>query len=195
MSQEIYNQIQLFCLFLFLLVFIGRTVYLHIRNNIRVFALGSGKGGLQRFVELFFFVLLVAWLIEVFLYTQPWNICLFPYPLSIVLFDSEIIKFTGLILIITGQIIFLMALYAFGDSWRVGVDKKTPDKLVTNGIFSISRNPIFLFLDLYFIGTFLINGTLIFLLFSTVIIAGMHYQILQEERFLLQKYGMVYQRY
>jgi protein-S-isoprenylcysteine O-methyltransferase Ste14 len=44
---------------------------------------------------------------------------------------------------------------------------------------------IFVFLDLYFAGTFFINGTLIFLVFAVVVIAGVHYQIMQEESFLL----------
>ena len=29
-------------------------------------------------------------------------------------------------------------------SWRIGIDKKNKAKLVTHGLFSLSRNPIFL---------------------------------------------------
>jgi protein-S-isoprenylcysteine O-methyltransferase Ste14 len=53
----------------------------------------------------------------------------------------------------------------------------------------------FLFIDLYFIGTFLINGTLFFLLTALIIVIGIHYQILQEERFLTQHYGDSYREY
>jgi hypothetical protein len=56
-------------------------------------------------------------------------------------------------------------------------------------MFALSRNPIFVFLDLYAFGTFLINGTLGFLLFALVLAGGIHYQILQEENFLQRTYG------
>ncbi|MBN1873531.1 MAG: hypothetical protein JXA33_04815, partial [Anaerolineae bacterium] len=55
--------------------------------------------------------------------------------------------------------------------------------------------PIFLFVDLYLIGTFFINGTASFLIFTVLILAGLHYQILQEEKFLAQTYGRAYQDY
>ena len=87
------------------------------------------------------------------------------------------------------------ALIAFGNSWRIGIDEKSADALVTNGIFALSRNPIFAFIDLYFIGTFLINGTLVFLVFAVVTVLALHYQILQEEKFLLSKYCQAYQVY
>jgi protein-S-isoprenylcysteine O-methyltransferase Ste14 len=75
------------------------------------------------------------------------------------------------------------------------VDNSQPGALVTQGVFAISRNPIFVFLNLYTAGTFLINGTFIFLIFGVLMAAALHYQILQEERFLLQTYGDSYRSY
>jgi protein-S-isoprenylcysteine O-methyltransferase Ste14 len=49
--------------------------------------------------------------------------------------------------------------------------------------------------DLYLVGTFLINGTVIFLLLAILVVAGLHYQILQEEKFLAQPYGKAYRNY
>jgi protein-S-isoprenylcysteine O-methyltransferase Ste14 len=60
---------------------------------------------------------------------------------------------------------------------------------------TVSRNPIFIFIDIYFIGTFLINETLIFLIFAALAVIGMHYQIMQEEKFLAKAYGQVYKDY
>jgi len=94
-----------------------------------------------------------------------------------------------------GGAVFILALVSFGASWRIGIDAKTPGGLVTTGIFALSRNPIFVFLDLYAFGTFLINGTLGFLLFALVLAAGIHYQILQEESFLRRTYGTDYHDY
>jgi len=67
--------------------------------------------------------------------------------------------------------------------------------LVTTGMFALSRNPIFVFLDLYAFGTFLINERLGFLLSALVLAAGIHYQILQEESFLRSTYGKAYHDY
>src|SRR6185295_349576 len=78
--------------------------------------------------------------------------------------DSGYARFVGAVLVCAGLLIFGIALISFGDSWRIGIDRKTPAALVTGGIFAISRNPIFVFLDFYLAGTFLINGTLIFLI-------------------------------
>jgi protein-S-isoprenylcysteine O-methyltransferase Ste14 len=66
---------------------------------------------------------------------------------------------------------------------------------VTTGIYFYSRNPIYLFFDLYFLGTFFINGSLFFLLTAVLGALNLHYQILQEERFLADTYGAVYKAY
>ena len=109
--------------------------------------------------------------------------------------DSVPLKVVGSLLVVVGFVFFLSALLAFENSWRIGIDTRSPGKLVTTGIFALSRNPIFCFIDLYFAGTFLINGTLIFLVFAVSVVAGVHYQILQEERFLESQYGSAYRDY
>jgi protein-S-isoprenylcysteine O-methyltransferase Ste14 len=67
--------------------------------------------------------------------------------------------------------------------------------LITTGIFSLSRNPIFLSMNLYFLGTFLIYSNLFFLLSFVCMAFGFHYQIRHEEIFLFQEYGNSYSRY
>ena len=120
---------------------------------------------------------------------------IFPPPLDTLLFDSNIAKLVGVALITFGLIMFVWAYVSFGDSWRVGFDVKTPGALVTTGLFALTRNPIYVFLDLWFIGIFLINGTLIFLIFAVLAFAAIHWQILKEESFLTNLYGQPYQDY
>ena len=110
-------------------------------------------------------------------------------------YSSVVLSIPGVVLITIGLVIFIMSLRDFGRSWRVGIDKDTSDKLVTAGIFSVSRNPMFLFLDMYFIGIALIYPNFFFMLSCLIVIPGLHYQILQEEKFLLSKYGEEYERY
>ena len=80
---------------------------------------------------------------------------------------------------------------AFGNSWRVGIDERTPGELDSRGIFVLTRNPISLSLIVYASGTFLIYGRLILLVFGVLIVVGVQYQIIQEEKFLLDRYGIL----
>ena len=178
-----------------MVVFIGRSIILYTRHGINPLVLGVGKTGFRRYVELSFFVGLVFWIVEILIQVFHWEWHIFGSFFAIAVVNSFLAKITGMILIVLSFVLFLLALAAFGQSWRVGIDEATPGDLVTHGIFEFSRNPIFLFIDLYFFGTFLINGTLFFLLIAGVVILGMHYQILQEEIFLMQTYGQPYHNY
>ena len=193
--QTFFDIFQIITLITFLVVFIGRSLYLYFRYGINPLVLGVGKGGIRRITEIGFFVGLVLWIYEVAATALHWTTHLFGGIFTSVLLNSLAAKSIGVVLITCGFALFVSALVAFGQSWRVGIDIRTPGELVTHGIFTYSRNPIFLFIDLYFLGTFLINGTLFFLLAALIVIVGIHYQILQEERFLLQYYGNSYQEY
>jgi protein-S-isoprenylcysteine O-methyltransferase Ste14 len=146
-------------------------------------------------VELMAVIGLVAWIIEVLLYAGHSAFRISPSRLDSQLVSSFAAKSIGAAMVTLGLILFGLAVVSFGDSWRVGFDVKTPGTLVTRGIFAVSRNPIYVFLDLWFLGIFLINGTLIFLIFAVLAVAFLHWQILQEEEFLLRLYGEPYQSY
>jgi len=179
----------------FLVVFLGRTLILRLRQGINPFALGQGKKGLHRFFELALFPWLVVWLLAILvsaLHGPRGLLAVIGTPLVL---NSLPLQIAGCLLIAFGNILFVWALISFGNSWRVGIDARQAGALVTDGAFAFSRNPIFVFLDLYFLGTFLINGTLTFLIFAGVTILGIHTQILQEERFLLSRYGQAYREY
>jgi len=190
-----FGYFQLAALAVILLVFVGRSVYLRFGRNINPFALGVGKRGLRRVVEVGFLVIFALLVTEILATSLGLDWRIFPAPLQRRLLDSLSSQIAGVALVTAGGAIFILALVSFGASWRIGIDAKTPGDLVTTGMFALSRNPIFVFLDLYAFGTFLINGTLGFLLFALVLAAGTHYQILQEESFLRRTYGTVYHDY
>lgn len=188
-----YFQVASVVIFLFILV--GKILYLLLSRNINPIAIGGGKKGLRLAVESISFAGLTVWAVEVLLYAFHARFRIFPSPLEVQLVSSQPVKLIGVALAFLGLVVFAMAYFSFGDSWRVGFDVKSPGALVTTGIFSISRNPIYLFLDLWFIGIFLINGTLTFLIFAALAVAAMHWQIRQEEAFLANLYGQPYQDY
>jgi protein-S-isoprenylcysteine O-methyltransferase Ste14 len=51
----------------------------------------------------------------------------------------------------------ILAQITMKNSWRMGVDKENKAELITSGLFSISRNPFFLGLLLFFMSIFLIS--------------------------------------
>ncbi len=179
---------------IFLLVISTKAVYLRLTQNINAIVIGRGKKGFHLALELYAFAGLAVWMIEGILYSlhKPH---IFPAPLDIRLIDGTAVRVVGVVVLTFGLIILIWAFISFGRSWRVGMDLKTPGELVTTGIFARTRNPIYVFLILWFVGTFLIHGTLIFLIFALLAIGHLHYQILREEKFLIGLYGQPFKDY
>ena len=190
---NIINISMLIILGIFYFLLISRTIMLRMRG-VKAFVLGKGKRGLAAVVEVLFFIGLFVWSFEIVRHSIHWHTDFLPV-LSRYFFNVPVVRITGLVISGLGLIIFLTALVSFSNSWRVGIDKENPGSLVTTGIFAVSRNPIFLFIDLFFIGVFLVFSNLFFLLAAIVVITGIHFQILQEEKFLLSEYGDAYRHY
>ena len=177
------------------LIIFTKAAYLRLSRNITAIVAGRDSRGLARVFEIAAFAGLVFWMVEVVSYALHSSFRILPAPFHYQLLESFPAKVAGVLLISAGLIVFILAFFNFGDSWRVGVDYETPGALVTRGIFSLTRNPIYVFIDSWFIGTFLINGTLIFLVLAVLAIAAQHWQILREEEFLKQRYGKAYEHY
>ncbi len=104
-------------------------------------------------------------------------------------------RFTGFLIGILGDVIFLLSVLCMKDSWRAGIPDKDKTELVTNGIYRYSRNPAFLGFDFMYIGVLLMYGNLLTLVFSVFAVVMLHLQILQEERYLVNAFGAPYQEY
>ena len=109
--------------------------------------------------------------------------------------NSIWVKIPGLAVLVSAFILFIWAQLALGNSWRLGIDRRHPGKLVTREIYSLSRHPIYLFFDLYFFAVFLLNANLVFLLFNIIIASVLHLQIMAEEKFMSDYYGAPYKEY
>lgn len=67
--------------------------------------------------------------------------------------------------------------------------------MVTGGIYSISRNPVFLAFDCVYAGLLLMFLNWVLLIFSVFAAVMLHLQILQEEQFLIGRFGAEYSSY
>ena len=90
---------------------------------------------------------------------------------------------------------FFLTLIGFGDSFRVGIDEHKPGKLVTRGMFAISRNPIYVCFLLFFSGLFFVHHNIVIAAAVVVFALAIHRQVLREEKFLMEYYGTEYEDY
>jgi protein-S-isoprenylcysteine O-methyltransferase Ste14 len=111
------------------------------------------------------------------------------------LFQSEAASWAGVFFCSVGVLLLLWSLVSFGRSFRVGIDVEHPDKLITTGIFNISRNPTYLAFGLVLIGQFLIFPDFVFLAYLVGAALLIHRQVLREEVFLKGFYGADYTLY
>jgi protein-S-isoprenylcysteine O-methyltransferase Ste14 len=188
------NVLVMMLLVLFYLLFLGRSLLL-IGQGVNPWMLGKGKRRLRQAVELLFLVGLVYWTFENFNAALGYRWPVLPELFYRPLFTSHALAGAGCLAMLLGLFLFSWALFSFGASWRIGIDRHSPGRLVTGGIFGTTRNPVFVAVDLFFLGSLLIYANLFFLLIFVLAALGIHYQILQEERFLLEQYGEAYARY
>jgi protein-S-isoprenylcysteine O-methyltransferase Ste14 len=189
-----FDYFQVITLIVFLMVFFGRTIWLGIKGT-KVFVIGSGKKGFAAFLEKSFLVFFPIWLIETGIHSLHLNIQFLPLVMVKLIIKNQIIQFAGAVVIFVGLLVFCLALVSFSSSWRVGIDTVSSGDLITTGVFSVTRNPIFLAMDLYFLGTFLIYSNLFFLMCFVCSALGFQFQIRQEETFLIARYGANYRKY
>ena len=104
-------------------------------------------------------------------------------------------RFTGFCVGMLGDLIFLISVLCMKDSWRAGIPEEDRTELVTEGIYSFSRNPAFLGFDLQYIGVLLMFCNLLTAAFTVFAVSMLHLQILQEERYLTAAFGPEYLQY
>jgi protein-S-isoprenylcysteine O-methyltransferase Ste14 len=112
-----------------------------------------------------------------------------PYLVTSSLLNSELVSWIGICVGIIGLVILVASLVSFGESFRIGIDEATQDKLVTTGIFSKTRNPVYVAFALVLLCQLLVFQTLFFLIYLLGAVWLFHRQVLLEEKFLEAKYG------
>ena len=104
-------------------------------------------------------------------------------------------RFTGFLIGMLGDIIFLISVVCMKDSWRAGIPDKDKTELVTNGIYKFSRNPAFLGFDFMYAGVLLMYFNPLTAVFSLFAAVTLLLQILQEEKYLTSVFGSSYTAY
>ena len=133
------------------------------------------------------------WIIE--LIKPAFEISVLPEGMTNLLVESIFLKIAGVSLISISLVLLAVTLYHFKTSLRFGTNEKNKGELITTGIFSLTRNPFFLSLDLYFLGISMLLPTLFFIGFSALALISIHFFILNEEKFMIKVYSEEYEKY
>ncbi len=122
-----------------------------------------------------------------------------PIQLISIILDLNIlndnVRFIGFFIGILGDILFLISIITMKNSWRAGIPSEDKTELIYKGIYKISRNPAFLGFDLMYISICLLYCNLFTIIFSLFAIIMLHFQILQEEKYLEKTFGEEYLSY
>jgi protein-S-isoprenylcysteine O-methyltransferase Ste14 len=182
----------IFFIIYFGVVFVLKSVLVAKRTGKNPFVLPKDESafGLIGFYMKLIFVLLFVYVL-IYAFFPTW--CDYFLPISQL--DSQTTKYIGLALLFFSFAWIVIAQVNMKNSWRIGIDNKTKTELITNGLFSISRNPVFFGMILSLLGLFLITPnalTVLFLILGYVLI---QIQIRLEEEFLTKDLGQEYLEY
>lgn len=109
--------------------------------------------------------------------------------------ENPVLAGTGIVLLIAALIWILVAQSQMGNSWRIGIDDSMKTLLVQNGLFSISRNPIFLGMRVLLLGFFMALPNALTLAILVLGEALMQIQVRLEESYLAKTQGEDYLNY
>src|SRR5215208_3284527 len=105
------------------------------------------------------------------------------------------LRWTGVMLLLLSLVWTVVAQAQMGESWRIGIDQKHRTNLVQSGVFSRSRNPIFLGMMLTLFGLFLVIPNALTLLTLALGVVLIQIQVRLEEEFLTRTHGDEYAQY
>lgn len=119
----------------------------------------------------------------------------YPYLLPIVWLENRMIQYIGIGLLFASLGWTILAQIQMGNSWRIGIDEEKETALVQRGLFRLSRNPIFLGMQITLLGFFLVIPNAITLLVLVLGFVLIQIQVRLEEEFLSKTRGENYDAY
>lgn len=109
--------------------------------------------------------------------------------------ESRWLRLIGVLLLLLSLGWITMAQSQMGASWRIGIDTEHATPLVHQGLFRLSRNPIFVGMMVTLLGLFLTlpNAFTLLVLVLGIVLIGV--QVRLEEEYLTQAHPEAYSNY
>lgn len=109
--------------------------------------------------------------------------------------ENGVTTWVGWGLLLASLLWVVVAQAQMGSSWRIGIDTGSRPPLVRQGVFAISRNPIFLGMRMSLLGLFLVLPNALTLAILLLGEALMQVQVRLEEDHLASAFGADYAAY
>jgi protein-S-isoprenylcysteine O-methyltransferase Ste14 len=176
----------------FAVAILWRSIAVWRRTGINPYVIGRTDSAYDYIGVIFKLVFgLLAAAILLFSVFRPFYI----YAMPIVWLDLAFIRWTGLILLVVSFAWTALSQIQMGASWRIGIDRDNRTELVAKGIFTFSRNPIFLGMRTSLLAVFLIIPSAITLLALVLGDVLLQIQVRLEEEHLGNLHGEAYKNY
>lgn len=105
------------------------------------------------------------------------------------------LKVAGIAILFAALVWVSIAQMQMGRSWRIGIDEETKTDLVSKGLFTLSRNPIFLGMRVLLLGLFLVTPNALTLLAFGIGDVLMQVQVRLEEEHMEKLHGEKFEEY
>ncbi len=119
--------------------------------------------------------------------------CLFLGPIRSI--ETPTVQFFGLVIAYLGLLWTVVAQHQMGQDWRIGIDVKHETSLVTRGLYTRSRHPIYLGFIVISIGLFFAVPNVVSLVCAVLTTVVLPIEARLEEEFLLSRHGDTYREY
>ncbi len=190
MTTKLY--IFLFLLLFYFITFFVRSYILWKNTGLKAFVFTATDDAYGFNGQLFKFIAIFE-IIIIGIYSFGGNY--YEYLLPFWYLENHYLQIIGWIILHGSLILVFTAQMQMANSWRIGIDFKNKTPLVTNGLFSFSRNPIFLGILLADLGLFLVLPNAFTLLIAVWSYTVIQTQVRLEEEFLKKVHGENYERY
>lgn len=165
------------------------------RRGVVIVATDPRRTSLEMVGDAILAIVVLAWLYLALAY--PWGLPTrwVPETIGKPWFESRTLKLIGAVCLTAGVALYAAGVWALGDAWRLGIDRDHPGPLTTHGIFSLSRNPIYVGIGLLMLGTALLQGRPVLFGLTVAYALLIHWTIRREESFLNEHFDDEYQNY
>lgn len=110
--------------------------------------------------------------------------------------ERPMLRVAGLVLLVVSLILVRVSQIGLKSSWRFDLDlAAAPTELITNGLYSRSRNPIYVGMAATCVGLFLVLPNAVTLAIAMVAFVILQVRIRVEEQFLLNMHGEAFSEY
>lgn len=175
-----------------MLVFVLRSFILWKKTGVNPFVFGRTDKAHDYIGRVYKVMVLFTW-VSICVYSFFPNQYHYLKPIDYL--ENEMLRISGLVLLVVSFLWTSIAQYQMSSSWRIGINYSEITELVSHGLFKYSRNPIFLGVLISYLGTFLIIPNTISFSILLVTFVTIQTQVRLEEEYLEIVQGGEYLNY